>query len=448
MADKFPVVPKFEADKFSALESEKTLVKIQRNSVQLRVLYRFFNGLLGRLNRVQADIPTIATDSINLIYNPHFVNQLSDKNLTFILCHEALHAALGHCNPWRIGSRTKKVRDSEGNEHSLFNIAADYCVNAIIQEALSFGAPGYSGSQLSEKIEMPSYGLYNKKYVGWTVEQIYADLVKESENWKDKDGKKSKGSGGMPTIPDGKRPVDHHLSKEELEKAFDGDEGTAEANNRAWQATSDGLYTTEKQAGTTPAYLDNLKEMINGPQLVPWEQLIKLELGKHYSPHESWERLDRRYLNYGLGLPGVISEHAVFAVGVDTSGSMLSYLPRIYGELNHAFAASPSYTLHLFEADSEIEDHKVYETGQDFSSEDPPKGKGGGGTSFAPIVNFVDKMEDPPKVLIYITDGYGEFPKPPQNIEEVIWVVPMAERPSNEFPFGKVIRVDINEAFK
>ena len=447
--EKLPEVPKFEADKFSALEAEKTLTKIQRASVQIRVLYRFFNGLILRLNRVQADIPTMATDSISLIYNPHFVNSLPEKHLTFILIHEALHAALGHCNPWRIGSRTKKVRDEKGNEHSLFNIAADYSVNSIINEALAFGATGSSGAQLAEKIEMPSYGLYDKKYFGWTVEQIYADLLKASENWKDENGKKCKNSGGMPTIPDGKMPIDHHLSKEELEKAFNGDESEAEANNRSWQATSDSLHTVERQAGNTPAYLDTLKTMINGPQLVPWEDLIKLEIGKYYAPHESWERLNRGYLAYGMGLPGVISEHAVFAVGVDTSGSMLSYLPRIYGELNHAFAAASSYTLHIFEADAAIESHKIYETGQDFTSDEPPTGKGGGGTSFVPIINHVDKMEDPPKVLIYITDGYGEFPpKMPENIEEVVWIVPLAERPSDQFPFGKVVRVDLSDLRK
>ncbi|MEM3473821.1 MAG: VWA-like domain-containing protein, partial [archaeon] len=63
---------------------------------------------------------------------------------------------------------------------------------------------------------------------------------------------------------------------------------------------------------------------------------------------------------------------------------------------------------------------------------------GGGGTSFVPPFKFVEENNIKPKVFIYFTDAYGDFPEdaPPY---EVIWLVKNSEVVP---PFGEVIYYD------
>jgi predicted metal-dependent peptidase len=43
-------------------------------------------------------------------------------------------------------------------------------------------------------------------------------------------------------------------------------------------------------------------------------------------------------------------------------------------------------------------------------------------------------------VLIYLTDGYGTFPRQPPE-HSVLWVVTPGGLPSNKFPFGSMARL-------
>jgi predicted metal-dependent peptidase len=76
--------------------------------------HEWFGNLALRLKLTPAEIPTFSTDGIHLYYNPAFLEQLSERELIFVIAHETLHCALGHL--WRLNGRDAK----------LFNKAADY----------------------------------------------------------------------------------------------------------------------------------------------------------------------------------------------------------------------------------------------------------------------------------------------------------------------------------
>ena len=75
------------------------------------------------------------------------------------------------------------------------------------------------------------------------------------------------------------------------------------------------------------------------------------------------------------------------------------------------------------------------------SDDSIPEPVGGGGTSFVPFFEKVGKKPGSTDVIVYLTDGYGVFPrKAPQ--ENVLWVVPGAGLHDEKFPFGEVIRME------
>lgn len=63
---------------------------------------------------------------------------------------------------------------------------------------------------------------------------------------------------------------------------------------------------------------------------------------------------------------------------------------------------------------------------------------GGGGTSFEPVFDEINKMGITPDALVYLTDGYGSFPKPVPYT--VIWgnISPPG---AVKYPFGDVVDV-------
>ena len=105
------------------------------------------------------DIPTACTNGRDVIYNPDFIDTMNDKELTFVILHEAIHKAFQHMTMW------EKLFKEDAR---LTNIAADYVVNSSIVEA----------DPKKARCEMPSNALYDKKYDGMTTKQIFELLKK------------------------------------------------------------------------------------------------------------------------------------------------------------------------------------------------------------------------------------------------------------------------------
>ena len=66
--------------------------------------------------------------------------------------------------------------------------------------------------------------------------------------------------------------------------------------------------------------------------------------------------------------------------------------------------------------------------------------KGGGGTSFIPVFEYIEKNDLRPDALIYLTDLAGRFPEHEPDFP-VIWGA-ICEGTA---PFGKVVRIPVHE---
>jgi len=72
------------------------------------------------------EVPTAATNGKRVLYNPDFIEPLTDEELKFLVAHECLHPMLEH--NYRRGARDPKK----------WNKAADYVINQIAAKMAAF----------------------------------------------------------------------------------------------------------------------------------------------------------------------------------------------------------------------------------------------------------------------------------------------------------------------
>ena len=106
-----------------ALTSEQRVTKAHI-AVMRSKEFCMFSGVLsvGKVIYTE-DIPTACTNGRDVMYNPKFIDTLNDRELNFVVLHEALHKVFQHMILWK-----KLWKESP----QLANIAADYVVNNTI----------------------------------------------------------------------------------------------------------------------------------------------------------------------------------------------------------------------------------------------------------------------------------------------------------------------------
>lgn len=135
------------------------------------------------------------------------------------------------------------------------------------------------------------------------------------------------------------------------------------------------------------------------------------------------------------GTPDVI-------IAIDTSGSMVGDPITIVLSEIRGLAGITSNVLVII-CDSEI--HGTFEL-QNVSDNEinelRKELRGGGGTSFVPVFNYIQKNKLCPQLLVYMTDTWGEFPEKVPSYP-VLWITPCLEDCS--VPFGDLVKIPPEE---
>jgi predicted metal-dependent peptidase len=151
-----------------------------------------------------------------------------------------------------------------------------------------------------------------------------------------------------------------------------------------------------------------------------------------------WNPPDRRMMAHDLIYPSLSGEAARVAIAVDTSGSVGRELIGAFMAEVQAIARShPDVTGIVLYADAAV--NEVH----DLRNTPPPSVIGGGGTSFQPVLQELERRREQLQVLIYLTDAQPES-WPPRPTYPVVWVVPdILENVELEVkpPFGEVLRI-------
>ena len=391
--------------------SRETKLKFARTTLML--LYPFYGILLQRIRIVILDNPPpltamsivgdieneeelgmqielvereLWTDGKAIKINGKYLDNISPERLVFEFIHIITHIAFFH-NRRCIDGHFKVVK---------YNYAADIAVNLILKEDLS---NNNIDRYIDRYIDIPKESFeQDDKYKGLTVEEIYLQLGDE--------------------IPF-KCP---QLGVEDTELDGEFIEDIA------------GAIQSSKMQGYMPAGFDR-EYNISNVDRVNWKTELK-DYIQPYSNDWTFETPDRRFMQGTFMIPGLRGDKIVVIVAVDTSGSIGEVeLNDFLSEIYSIIRSFDNVEMILMSCDAEAyEPIEVH----DRSDLDNFKAEGGGGTSFVPVFDLIEKDSQLKEkgLLVYFTDGYGEFPTDDRGIK-TLWLINNQEVTP---PFGKVIR--------
>lgn len=342
----------------------------------------FFGMLALRLGmQAREDISTLAVDGKQMFYNPDFVLALPPALRSSAIAHEVMHCVFEHV--LRRGTR----------DPQRWNRAADYVVNPTLKEAgLSLGTDW----------------LYDTQYLGMTAEQVYS-LLPESEGG---------GSGDAPLCDVMPAPADSSDAREELAVE--------------WKLATVQAAKAQLSRGALPGTLRKLLDDALHPP-IPWRDVLANFMTERVKDDYSWRRPNPYYVQSGFFLPsmdGIGMGEVVIAL--DTSGSVVSVLDEFGTTVKDVITSCQPTRVHVIYCDAKVNRVDTFERGTTPVFE----AVGGGGTSFRPVFDYVERHNLAPACLLYLTDMYGSFPDTPPGYP-VLWCATSDKRG----PFGDTLRI-------
>jgi predicted metal-dependent peptidase len=181
-----------------------------------------------------------------------------------------------------------------------------------------------------------------------------------------------------------------------------------------------------KNKGNLPGGIERWLKELRDSQ-VDWRQIFQNFIGTVMSKTEyNWYPCNRRFIADGFCLPSLYDKKiGQIVVAFDTSGSIgqrelnqfITELKTIQRFVSEIICISCDAEVHTVVSLSDVDSVKKFVP------------KGGGGTDFRPVFNYIQKKNINPEVLIYITDGFGTYPERAP-FYPVLWVL----TPNHENP--------------
>ena len=187
-------------------------------------------------------------------------------------------------------------------------------------------------------------------------------------------------------------------------------------------------------AGKLPNGVKRILSDITEPKM-NWRELLRQQLESTIKSDYSWARPSRRAWHMDAVMPGMKNDEMIdICVALDMSGSISDEMARDFlGEIKGITEEFQNFKLHVFSFDTD-----VYNA-QDFSSDNLDdvldyEPKGGGGTDFMAMFNYLKDEQIEPKRLVVFTDGYPWDTWGDPNYCETVWVIHSNDNPTP--PFG------------
>jgi predicted metal-dependent peptidase len=192
----------------------------------------------------------------------------------------------------------------------------------------------------------------------------------------------------------------------------------------------------EKQRGKLPGNIAQIVEGFRAGKL-HWKELLAQFVTSCFGGSRRWLPPNRRYVSSGLYLQSRRDAKLQAVLAIDTSGSTNRDLPQFAAELVNLLNTFGQYELKVICCDYAIQSVETYSADHPFNGE-KIKFKGGGGTRFTPVFDYMKDNPSEAQILIYFTDGYGDKPqKPPY---PVMWVI--TPNGKNHIPWGYEIKLE------
>jgi predicted metal-dependent peptidase len=165
---------------------------------------------------------------------------------------------------------------------------------------------------------------------------------------------------------------------------------------------------------------------------VDWRDVLRRYLSAATRSDYAWSPPNRRHIARGLYLPSLRSDSlGPVVVAVDTSGSIdAATLAAFAAEITAMLDEAAPEAIHVVYCDAAVAGTETYQPG-DVISLTP---RGGGGTAFRPVFDWIAGSDLQPVCAVYLTDLDGDDFGPAPDYP-VLWV----STGSTTAPFGEVI---------
>jgi predicted metal-dependent peptidase len=375
--------------------------KLGAARTRLILEHPFIGALVMHLPLVPGDATwcaTVATNAHALYYNPAYIAGLTLEQAQFVLAHEAMHCALAH-----FARRSHRSR-------RRWDVACDHAVNWLLVE---------------EGLKAPPGALLHPGFRRLSAEEIY------------------------PLVPSDTReaPLDHHLYGDFAVEGHASATAPAAARlpaklaageeaelARRWQGRMAAAAQQARRAGRLSSSWLRLVDDFIQPQL-PWRQLLARYVMNAARDDYGFQRLSRR--DGDALLPRLSSGEVDLHIALDTSGSVRDdELAQFVAEID-ALKGQISARVTVHACDEQLDSRGPWRFQPWEPLALPGRLGGGGGTRFEPVFDWIAGQGARPDLLVYFTDGEGEFPRGAPAFP-VVWLVKGAGR----VPWGG--RVQLN----
>lgn len=352
--------------------------KIIKARVELLIYHPFFSSIiltLPLIDGTKLGIETMGTDGRALYYCPKFIEELSHKELVFVLAHEAMHIVYQHMHP---------VRRKEN--HIVHNMATDYNLNYTLAHRT-----GKTVGEHPEKI------LLDEKYSDeLTSDEIYDKLLEDDPKLDnmhchidfDPDT-------GEATITTASGKV---IKTDKIKPLGPGD--AAKEKQRLKNIATRAASSCDSQ------YIKGIIKDLLEPK-VDWRQYLANQVASQIKDDYTFSRPSRKCQGTSYILPSLNNgEHVEVHLAIDTSGSINQEMLREFlSEVNGIVDCYRSYKITIMCFDTEIHSLKSYDNNRPLDVTEYEVA-GGGGTDFEVVFDKLKELGEVPGQLVFFTDGY------------------------------------------
>ena len=306
--------------------------------------------------------PTAATNGRDVTYGTKFCGELNQKQLRYVVLHESFHKGLRHCVLYK--EITKRYPDES-------NQAQDYVINGLIEEV----------DPTFQFVERPCALLINPKYQGMGFIEVLKDIIKN------------------PPPPSESKTMDEHGEMDDDPELGDAIE----------DALIQGKIVSDRIRGEKGG--GNPLDVLVRPSNTAWRDAT-LEFMQDVCEGDELSRIcppNKRLLPSGFLMWSHYSETVgEIILACDTSGSMGSVYPVVFGEIAHICQTLLPESVRVIWWDSRVRSEQVFTPDNYEAIGRLMKPQGGGGTTVSAVADYIQEKRYEPRALIYLTDGYIE----------------------------------------
>jgi predicted metal-dependent peptidase len=348
---------------------------------------------------------TASTDGRRIFFNPHFLSGLPNEERLTILAHEIWHCGLSHFT-----REHGRIED-----HVMWNHAIDHEVNSLLED---------------DGFAIPEGCILYRDHKGESAETVFEKIKNGEIEMK------------------GQCMDDHSVSNPTMDDNHPGNDGTdgwstitkdSEGNITAkhdsdfqpvrsddvWKEWKTKMMAAAQQCRERGTEMGNYKRLLDDlfSSKLPWQEILRQYLTPMFDSTRKWLPPNRRHVYKKMYLPSLKKEKQLrIVIAIDTSGSTTGDIAKTFvSEVFSILNAFGGYELRLIQCDYIIQEDKIHDESRPFLV-DEFELLGGGGTDFHPVFSLINEDEEPPELLLFLTDGFGSAPRkePPY---PVIWGV-------------------------